>query len=68
MSEPDGVHRRRVSVYAPTQKEALQKAHEYLVQHSRGLVARPDRRRFEDFAKEVLERHTRGKAANTRRN
>lgn len=68
VSEPDGVHRRRVSVYAPSQKEALQKAHEYLVQHSRGLVARPDRRRFEDFAKEVLERHTRGKAANTRRN
>lgn len=68
VSEPDGVHRRRVSVYAPSQKEALQKAHEYLVQHSRGLVARPDRRRFGDFAKEVLERHTRGKAANTRRN
>ena len=68
VTEPDGIHRRRVSVYAPSQKEALQKAHEYQVQHSRGLVARPDRRRFGDFAKEVLERHTRGKAPNTRRN
>lgn len=68
VTDPDGVHRRRVSVYAPTQREALQKAREYQVQHSRGLVARPDRRRFGDFAKEVLERHTRGKAANTRRN
>jgi integrase len=67
VTEPDG-KRRRVSVFASTQREAVRKAHEYQVQHSRGLVARPDRRRFGDFAKEVLERHTRGKAPNTRRN
>lgn len=68
LTEPDGIRRRRVSVYASTQAEAVARAQEYLVQHRRGLVPKPDRRTLQSFALEVLERITKGKSPNTARN
>ena len=67
VTDDDGT-RRRVSVCAPTQAEAVKLAREKQVQHERGLLARPDRRSLEAFALEVLERVTRGKSPNTARN
>ncbi|MER3480952.1 MAG: site-specific integrase [Meiothermus sp.] len=67
VTDDDGT-RRRVSVFAPTQAEAVKRAREVQVQHERGLLSRPDRRSLEAFALEVLARVTRGKAPNTARN
>jgi len=68
LTDPDGIRRRRVSVYGSTQAEAVAKAQEYLVQHRRGLVPKPDKRTLRSFALEVLERTTKGKSPNTARN